>query len=399
MKHRSTGSLIAFLGPSLPAAQVRRLYHATVLPPARQGDVWRALARGPRAIALIDGVFESQPSVWHHELLAALDAGVAVFGGASMGALRAAELESFGMVGVGQIFRWVRDGVVVDDSEVALLHAGAEHGHRPLTLPLVNVRHAAAKARLAGVLSAAEARDLVTAASRIFYQKRHWPGVLEAAAPLWRRSTEPRWRTWAASGLEDLKALDAHECLRAAAEFVAADPPRSAPTLAAFSSLVRRRRLHDVAPEALEHLSKRPDAVALAERGLTRLLLAGWARTLGLHASAARLRRAECEWLRRAGVSKRQRKAFLAAAGLDEAQAARLIEDLALESLVLDESARMLPDGPGRDEGLALEAQLWGLWNRPVRPPRPRQCATLPVCAPAERRRRASLSTTQRSGT
>src|SRR5205823_8696241 len=71
--------LVAFLGPSLPAAEAR----GTVLPPARKGDVWRALVRyRPAAIALIDGVFESEPSVWHHEILDALDAGVRVFGGA-----------------------------------------------------------------------------------------------------------------------------------------------------------------------------------------------------------------------------------------------------------------------------------------------------------------------------
>src|SRR5439155_10243500 len=70
--------IVAFLGPSLPAAQAPR--GVTLLPPARQGDVWRAMRLKPRAIALIDGVFESQPSVWHHEILDALDAGIAVLG-------------------------------------------------------------------------------------------------------------------------------------------------------------------------------------------------------------------------------------------------------------------------------------------------------------------------------
>src|SRR5438552_18870027 len=93
--------------------------------------------------ALIDGVFESQPSVWHHEILDALDSGVQVFGGASTGALRAAELYSFGMAGVGRIFQSYRDEVIIDDSEVALLPAGADHAWRPLTVPLLNVRWAA----------------------------------------------------------------------------------------------------------------------------------------------------------------------------------------------------------------------------------------------------------------
>ena len=103
---RRVNGLVAFLGPSLPADEARRIAPgAALLPPAGQGDVWPALERRPRAIALVDGVFEGRPSVWHHELLDALDAGVAVFGGASMGALRAAELAGHGMVGVGEIHR------------------------------------------------------------------------------------------------------------------------------------------------------------------------------------------------------------------------------------------------------------------------------------------------------
>ena len=61
-------------------------------------------AHRPRAIGLIDGVFLDVPAVWHRELLWALSEGVHVFGAASMGALRAAELAPFGMRGVGTIF-------------------------------------------------------------------------------------------------------------------------------------------------------------------------------------------------------------------------------------------------------------------------------------------------------
>ena len=86
--------IVAFLGPSLPAREAKGFH---LLPPARQGDIWRALGLRPRAIALIDGLFEAQPSVWHREILDALDAGIPVVGGASMGALRAVELEAFGM--------------------------------------------------------------------------------------------------------------------------------------------------------------------------------------------------------------------------------------------------------------------------------------------------------------
>src|SRR5262249_38218406 len=91
---------IVFAGPSLPRREILRLFPADLRPPAARGDVWRAMLDSPRVIVLIDGVFESQPSVWHREILEALAAGITVFGASSMGALRAVELASDGMIGV-----------------------------------------------------------------------------------------------------------------------------------------------------------------------------------------------------------------------------------------------------------------------------------------------------------
>src|SRR5688572_32760283 len=51
--------------------------------------------------------------------------GVRVFGAASMGALRAAELQPFGMIGVGQVFQAYRRGHLTDDDEVAVAHGPA----------------------------------------------------------------------------------------------------------------------------------------------------------------------------------------------------------------------------------------------------------------------------------
>ena len=70
-------------------------------------------------IGIIDGGFEYTAPVWHKEILYALSAGTRVLGAASMGALRAAECHSFGMTGVGSIFKEYRDGTRIDDSDVA----------------------------------------------------------------------------------------------------------------------------------------------------------------------------------------------------------------------------------------------------------------------------------------
>ena len=129
-------ALIAFIGPSLTATAARAAAGRVRLElrgPARQGDIWRALDEQPAAIALIDGVFESVPAVWHHELRAALASGVPVFGAASMGALRAAELWRQGMLGIGRIFEWYREPPADRHWPGSLEHHGAEahHDHRP----------------------------------------------------------------------------------------------------------------------------------------------------------------------------------------------------------------------------------------------------------------------------
>lgn len=219
---RAASDLVVFLGPSLPAGEARAIAPCTVLPPARQGDVWRVLARRhrPRAIALVDGLFEQVPSVWHREVLSALDGGVAVFGGASMGAIRAAELGPCGMVGVGTIARWYREGLD-DDAAVALLHAGPEHAWRAFTVPLVNAWHAADRARVSGVITRREEAALRDAAGALPYPDRTWASILrEAGRRLGPRARE-RWTTFASRGLPDLKAADARATVRAAARFLA----------------------------------------------------------------------------------------------------------------------------------------------------------------------------------
>jgi hypothetical protein len=50
---------------------------------------------------------------------------IAFFGAASMGALRAVELEPFGMIGTGRVFE--------GDDEVGVLHGPAEIGYPTLT--------------------------------------------------------------------------------------------------------------------------------------------------------------------------------------------------------------------------------------------------------------------------
>src|SRR6185437_13385815 len=103
------------LGPTLPLADARAELDAVYLPPVAQGDVYRVTRLQPDAIGIVDGYFDRVPAVWHKEILWAMSCGIPVFGSASMGALRAAELAAFGMEGVGAIFEAYRDGVIEAD--------------------------------------------------------------------------------------------------------------------------------------------------------------------------------------------------------------------------------------------------------------------------------------------
>ena len=202
-----------FAGPTIPAAEVRALLpHATVHPPVAHGAVLRLPVRAGDTVVIIDGLFYQAAAVRHKELLHLLGRGVAVIGASSMGALRAAELAPYGMLGYGRVYRLYRSGALVRDDEVAVAHAPAEEGFRPLTDALVSVRFAARRARRRGGLTAEEERLLVeTAAALPFTARRH----RTVAAAARRRGLRPQAAgAYLAAAAADVKYQDAAGLLR-----------------------------------------------------------------------------------------------------------------------------------------------------------------------------------------
>lgn len=205
-------TICVFLGPSLPLDEASAALDATFLPPARRGDIMAALrAHRPRAIGLIDGYFEQAPSVWHKEILHALDRGVPVLGAASIGALRAAELAQFGMTGVGRIHAAYAaghfdpfDDPFEDDGEVAVAHGPAELGWTG-TVALVDVRATLASARASGVVDDAGMNAALAVAKRVFYKDRTWTRLA--------RDLPPALADWLPENRVSQKRLDALELL------------------------------------------------------------------------------------------------------------------------------------------------------------------------------------------
>ncbi len=213
-----------FAGPSLPAAS-RPEGPFEWLAPATAGDVLGWLDRPPARLCLIDGLFDSCPAPWHKELLLLMARGTIVFGASSMGALRAAELHMFGMIGVGAIFRAYRDGRLDGDDEVALLHATAGLDWAPLTVPMVELRATLLAGCRAGLIEPAAARRIRAAVREIYFGDRDWP-MMERVCLAEGLLDSATFRRLAAMHVP-LKQQDAVECLAAAVAWT--DPPRPCP--------------------------------------------------------------------------------------------------------------------------------------------------------------------------
>ncbi len=207
-------SIAVFLGPTLSKEDALAIGTFDILPPVRQGDVYRAvLTNDYEALVIVDGFFENTASVWHKEILCALAEGIPVYGASSMGALRAAELSSFGMIGWGKIFEAYEqerydpfEDPFNGDDEVAIVH-GPEGAAHLTSLALVDLRETLARAVSSEILSLDTAEQLLERSRSVFYKSRTWDGVTTFA-----RSLGPEgeaFADWLRDGRVSQKRLDA----------------------------------------------------------------------------------------------------------------------------------------------------------------------------------------------
>jgi TfuA protein len=170
---------VVFGGPSLALLSPKARGQCVLNPPIRRGDL-EALSssKRPGTAILVDGVFGSSLSVTPLECRILISAGWLLIGASSMGALRAAELWSAGMVGIGEVYSLLRAGVVRSDADVATLYS--EDGERELTASMVHVRSIVQEVFDRGLLSMTAARKAVRAAQDIFWVDRAWSEVSAA---------------------------------------------------------------------------------------------------------------------------------------------------------------------------------------------------------------------------
>jgi TfuA protein len=171
--------IIVYLGPSLSAEKARTILEADYRPPIRRGDLKKALKAGANIVGIIDGTFFNDSPVAHKEILEVMKKGVTVVGGSSMGALRASEMDVFGMVGVGRVYECYRSGRIEADDEVAVTFSPVTG--EQLSEPLVNVRYQLKAVEKDGVITKEEKDAFLSMASGVHYPERTYSNMLRLA--------------------------------------------------------------------------------------------------------------------------------------------------------------------------------------------------------------------------
>lgn len=162
--------IIVFCGRSvsqkdLDEAFLDAAHELVFAPPAGFGDVWKHIRADTAAMVIIDCIYGDGPSVWHREILSAIEAGITIFGAGGIGALRAAEMSAMGMSGVGSVYQRLKNGLFDADDEVL---------SGPDGFALVTLRIALEKITADAVLTQEEAEQMTAYTRNIFFARRTW---------------------------------------------------------------------------------------------------------------------------------------------------------------------------------------------------------------------------------
>ncbi|MBR5953845.1 MAG: TfuA-related McrA-glycine thioamidation protein [Methanobrevibacter sp.] len=144
--------------------------------PIQRGDLGQALKEHPDIIGIIDGVFHQNSAVGHKEILNAMKSGIQVFGASSMGALRASELDTLGMTGIGYVYGQYASGEVDSDDDVAVMLDSETL--EALSEPLINMKYVFTNAAAEGIITDDEKDELLSIAKKTFYPKRNYAQTL-----------------------------------------------------------------------------------------------------------------------------------------------------------------------------------------------------------------------------
>lgn len=172
---------VIFLGPSLSIQKAKEIFPlADYRPPARKGDFMKISTEQNNIgfVGFIDGVFLQDYPPTPIEVYSLLRKNnLTVAGAASLGALRAVELEKFGMIGVGKIFQLYKSGRMESDDEVAVTFS--DDDYKLQSEALIDIRYTLYSAVKDRVINRETKNTLVKIAKRIYFPERNYEEIME----------------------------------------------------------------------------------------------------------------------------------------------------------------------------------------------------------------------------
>lgn len=167
-----------FLGPSLQQIEAKKyIKNAEFKSPAKRGDIEKEIILGTKIIGLVDGMFYNQSAVGHKEILKALNNGIKIIGSSSMGALRACEMDKFGMIGIGKVYQLYKNRIIDSDDEVAILYDPINL--EQLTEALVDIRETLLYSVNNHIINIQEYKKIIRNIQKINYSQRTYDYIFE----------------------------------------------------------------------------------------------------------------------------------------------------------------------------------------------------------------------------
>lgn len=174
--------IIIYTGLSLSFDEAREILDTTedveviYKRPIKRGDLNHDIKENPDIIGIIDGVFHQSSAVGHREILNVIKKGIEVYGASSMGALRASELDSLGMHGIGYVYNQYATGKIVSDDDVAVMLDSETL--EPLSVPLINMDYVFNNACAENIITENEKDELLKIAKETYYPQRNYAQTL-----------------------------------------------------------------------------------------------------------------------------------------------------------------------------------------------------------------------------
>ncbi|WP_296858132.1 TfuA-related McrA-glycine thioamidation protein [uncultured Methanobrevibacter sp.] len=174
--------IIIYTGLSLSFDEAREILDTTedveviYKRPIKRGDLNHDIKENPDIIGIIDGVFHQSSAVGHREILNVIKKGIEVYGASSMGALRASELDSLGMHGIGYVYNQYATGKIVSDDDVAVMLDSETL--EALSVPLINMDYVFNNAYAENIITENEKDELLKIAKETYYPQRNYAQTL-----------------------------------------------------------------------------------------------------------------------------------------------------------------------------------------------------------------------------